>query len=112
MFSSWLLLSICLPLIHADCDYTSEWFNENHPWDASANGNDIERFPLIQAKYPWKFEYSQWTGGIRIRPATEQKPVSNATELISKYVQIKDGLICHAVNQQRCTDFEVEEDRF
>jgi hypothetical protein len=105
----WLILVISLPLIRADCEYPSEWFNENQPWTSNSQGHDIERFPLIRAKYPWKFEIARWIGTFEIRRAQNQYFSKNTTELIEKYVRISDGLICHAVNGQRCVDYEVDQ---
>jgi hypothetical protein len=102
-----LIVFISLPLIYSQCDYTLQWFNENHPWDSQSNGNDIERFSLIQAKYPSIFEFSRWTGYIEIRNASYQKE-TNQTMLIENYTRITDGLICHAINGKQCVDFEVK----
>ena len=104
---SLVIVLVLTPLIHANCNNTSEWFNENNPSDPASNGNDIERFALIRAKYPWKFDISRWTGEFEIRPAANQSVTDNSTALISKYARISDGLICHAVNKLRCMDFEV-----
>jgi hypothetical protein len=99
-----LILFIFLPLIHSQCNY-SKWFNENHPWDS--NGHDIERFPLIRAKYPSLFEINRWTGLFEIRNASYQK-ITDKTMLIENYTEINDGFICHAINGKQCVDYEVK----
>ncbi len=104
---SLLTLFIFFPLIYSQCDYTIQWFNENHPWDSQFNGNDIERFSLIQAKYPSIFEFSRWTGYFEIRNASYQK-LTNKTMLIESYTKINDGFICHAINGKQCIDYEVK----
>ncbi|CAF2360569.1 unnamed protein product [Rotaria sp. Silwood2] len=101
-----LILFISFPLFHCECNYTSEWFNENHPWDIESDGNDIERFSLIRAKYPLIFEFNEWTGLFEIRKASYQ-PITNQTMLIENYTQIYDGFICHAINGKQCIDYEI-----
>jgi hypothetical protein len=104
---SLLILFVSFPLIYSQCNYTIHWFNENHPWDSQSNGNDIERFSLIQAKYPSIFEFSRWTGYIEIRNASYQK-LNDKTMLIEDYTKIADGFICHAINGKQCVDYEVK----
>ncbi|CAF1025387.1 unnamed protein product [Rotaria sordida] len=101
-----VILFISFPLFHCKCNNASEWFNENHPWDFQSDGNDIERFSIIRAKYPFKFEYSLWTGLFEIRKASYQS-VTNQTMLIEDYTQIYDGFICHAINGKQCIDYEI-----
>jgi len=103
---SLLILFVSFPLIHSQCNDTIEWFNENHPWDSQSDGHDIERFSLIQAKYPSGFEINQWTGLIEIRSASYQK-ITDKTMLIENYTKINDGFICHAINGKQCVDYEV-----
>ncbi|CAF0724304.1 unnamed protein product [Rotaria sp. Silwood1] len=101
-----LILFISFPLFHCECNNTSEWFNENHPWDLELDGNDIERFSIIRAKYPSKFEFTQWTGFFEIRKASYQQ-ITNPTLLIENYTQIYDGFICHSINGKQCIDYEI-----
>lgn len=105
MFSL-LILLVCFRVISSQCNYTLQWFNEDHPWDSGKNGNDIERFSLIRAKYPSIFEISRWTGYFEIRNASYQK-VTDSTMLIENYTRINDGFICHAINGKQCVDYEV-----
>ncbi|CAF0774444.1 unnamed protein product [Adineta ricciae] len=101
-----LILLAFFPLIHSQCNYTSDWFNENHPWEPNSNGNDIERFSLIRARYPWIFELTPWTGLFEIRRASHQQ-MTNGTISIANYTSIRDGFICHAVDGQQCVDYEI-----
>jgi hypothetical protein len=101
------ILFISFPLIYGICNYTSEWFNENHPWDSHLNGSDIERFSLIRAKYPLVFEISRWTGLFEIRNASNTH-MTTTTMLIENYTVINDGFICHAINGKQCVDYEVK----
>ena len=100
-----LFVVIFLPSIDANCNHTTEWFNENSP--SQSQGHDIERFSLIRAKYPWKFELSRWTGSFEVRAAPNQNLNSTQPQLIDKYTRIYEGLICHAVNGKQCVDYEV-----
>jgi hypothetical protein len=102
-----MILFVSFPLIHSQCNYTSQWFNENHPWDSHSEGNDIERFPLIRAKYPSIFEINRWTGLFQIRNASYQQ-ITDKTMLIENYTEIIDGFICHAINGKQCIDYEVK----
>ncbi|CAF4429641.1 unnamed protein product, partial [Adineta steineri] len=79
-----LILFVFFRLIHCQCNYPSKWFNENHPWDINSKGNDIERFALIQAKYPTIFDINPWTGLFEIRNASYQQTIDN-TMLIENY---------------------------
>ena len=99
---------VLFPFTYGICNYTSEWFNENHPWDSRSDGNDIERFSLIRAKYPSKFEINRWTGSFEIRQASKQQITNTNIILIEKYTQISDGFVCHAINGGRCIDYEVK----
>ncbi|UJR25911.1 hypothetical protein I4U23_007259 [Adineta vaga] len=101
-----LILFVSFSLTDSQCNYTSEWFNEYHPWESHSNGNDIERLGLIQAKYPKTFELTRWTGSFEIRQASYQK-LTNETILMTHYTTIKDGLICHAVGGKQCVDYEI-----
>lgn len=101
-----ILLLFCFPLIDSQCNYTMHWFNENHPWISQSNGNDIERFSIIQAKHPSFFEFNKWTGYFDVRIASTQ-PISNTTNFIESYTRINDGFICHAINGKQCIDYEV-----
>ena len=101
-----ILLFVCFRLIDSQCNYTMHWFNENHPWISQPNGNDIERFSLIQAKYPSFFEFNRWTGYFDVRIASSQS-IIDKTILIEHYTRINDGFICHAVNGKQCIDYEV-----
>lgn len=101
-----LILFVSFPLTYGICNYTSQWFNENHPGDFHLNGSDIERFSLIRAKYPSVFEISRWTGLFEIRSAPNQT-TTDETMLIVNYTKINDGFICHAINGKQCVDYEV-----
>lgn len=102
-----LILFINFSLIHSQCNYTSEWYNENHPWDSQFNGSDVERFSLIRAKYPLVFEITRWTGLFEIRKASFQQTTDPGI-LIENYTKIPDGFICHAVDGKQCVDYEVK----
>ncbi|CAF0934325.1 unnamed protein product [Adineta steineri] len=101
-----LILFVSFRLIHCQCNYPSKWFNENHPWDINSKGNDIERFALIQAKYPSIFDINPWTGLFEIRNASYQQTIDN-TMLIENYTKISDGFICHAIQGKQCIDYEI-----
>lgn len=103
---SLLILLLCFSVVYSQCTYTLQWFNENHPWDTQSNGNDVERFSLIRAKYPSIFEINRWTGYIEIRNASYQK-ITDKTMLIESYTKITDGFICQAINGKQCLDYEV-----
>ena len=104
---SLLILLISFPLIHGICNYTDQWFNENHPWSPDAQGNDIERFSIIRAKYPSVFEINRWNGSFEIRKASYQQ-TTNPAMLIENYTKIHDGFLCHAINGKQCVDYEVK----
>ena len=104
---SWLFILISLPLIQSECDYASQWFNENRPSISQSNGHEIERYALIRAKYPWKFELTQWNGLFEIRRAENQSYVIGQPQYIEKYINITDGILCQSLNGKRCMDFEV-----
>ncbi|CAF3193332.1 unnamed protein product [Rotaria socialis] len=101
-----LILLISFPLNHGECNYTTEWFNENHPWETHSNGHDIERYSIIRAKYPLTFDITQWTGSFEIRKADDHRRVDPEI-LIENYTKIHDGFICHAINGKLCADFEI-----
>lgn len=101
-----LLLFASFSLVDSQCNYTMHWFNDNHPWDSQSNGNDIERFSLIQAKYPSFFQFNRWTGYFDIRNASFQT-ITDKTILIESYTRINDGFICHAIDGKQCVDYEV-----
>ena len=101
------LISIsCLIDCHAD-NRSILWFNENHPWDSNANGNDVERFSLVQIKYPEIFDLSPWTGVFEIQEASEQN-ITNRTLLNTEYYKINDGFLCQAHRSKQCIDFKVQ----
>jgi len=103
---SLLILCVSFSLIYSQCNYTTIWFNGNHPWDSNSDGNDIERFSLIRAKYPSIFEINRWTGYFEVRQASYQK-ITDKMMLIESYTQISDGFICHAIGGKQCVDYEV-----
>lgn len=104
---SLLILFVSFSLIYSQCNFTILWFNDNHPWDIHSDGNDIERFSLIQPKYLSIFEFNRWTGYFEIRKSSYQT-ITNPEMLIVNYTKINDGFICHAINGKQCVDYEVK----